>query len=705
MESKTFVALAKYTLIITEKPDAANRIAMALDVEGKPKKLFDSGVPYFEAQRNGCLVVVPALGHLYTVAGIEKAKRDYPVFEYQWVPRFKAERGASKIRVWLKVIAKLAENAEAFVDACDFDIEGSIIGYTILKYACGGKAEAAKRMKYSTLTKEELQESYMQLLPKLDFALVEAGLARHEVDWLYGINLSRALTTAANKCTGRYLTLSTGRVQGPTLNFLREREEAIKRFVATPYWTITSKVSSDDTTFDVEYERILESNKEAETIIAACKTKEGQITAVTVKESEQKPPFPFDLGALQSEAYRLFRHAPIRTSNAAQHLYLAALISYPRTSSQKLPPSINYQKILRKLNRIPAYSKQASELLAKPSLNPNEGQKTDSAHPAIYPTGNMPEKPLGTVERNIFDLVVRRFMAVFSESAVCQNIFATVDINGHHFGFTATRTLQEGWLNTYKPYAKIKNDSIPPLTEGKKVIVKRVTLKENFTKQPARYNPRSLLMKMEKEEIGTKATRAGVIQTLFDRKYMEGTDTLAVSDLGRQVTEILSKYCPEIVSSQFTRSLEDQMDQIQIGNQTKQAVVQKAVEILKPVTTALKANEADISQQLSQSIEQASLEERTVGTCSKCVDGKLVILRSKKTGKRFVGCTNYFKSKCNVAFPLPQNGLIKPLRSICKNCGSPMVKVLAKGKHPWKLCLNPECPTKGTKDKGTKKDA
>ena len=166
MEAKSFVALAKYTLIITEKPDAANRIAMALDVEGKPKKLFDNGVPYFEAQRNGCLVVVPALGHLYTIVGIEKAKRDYPVFEYQWVPRFKAERGASRIRVWLKVIAKLAENAEAFVDACDFDIEGSIIGYTILQYACGGKAQAAKRMKYSTLTKEELQESYMQLLPK-----------------------------------------------------------------------------------------------------------------------------------------------------------------------------------------------------------------------------------------------------------------------------------------------------------------------------------------------------------------------------------------------------------------------------------------------------------------------------------------------------------------------------------------------------------
>ena len=153
-------SLGKYTLIITEKPDAAKRIATALDTEGRTQKKVESGVPYYEAYRNGEIVVVPAIGHLYTVASKDKTSRDYPVFDYQWVPRFLAERGASKIRVWLKVISSLSENAEAFIDACDFDIEGSIIGYCILKYACGNKQESAKRMKYSTLTKEELQESY-----------------------------------------------------------------------------------------------------------------------------------------------------------------------------------------------------------------------------------------------------------------------------------------------------------------------------------------------------------------------------------------------------------------------------------------------------------------------------------------------------------------------------------------------------------------
>ena len=499
--------MGKYTLIITEKPDAANRIAMALDVYGKAKKIVDSGVTFYQAYRNGDMVVVPALGHLYTVASKERTKRDYPVFDYQWVPRYLAERGASKIRIWLKVIAKLAENAEEFVDACDFDIEGSIIGYCILKYACGSKEETAKRMKYSTLTKEELQESYAHLLPHLDFALVEAGLTRHEVDWLYGINLSRALTVAAKNSSGQYATLSTGRVQGPTLKFLEDREKTIKCFVPTPYWSITAKININGTAYQADYEKILESKQEATIVVDACKTKEGQIETIAVKEFEQNPLVPFDLGALQSEAYRIFRYTPMRTSNIAQHLYLDALISYPRTSSQKLPPAIGYETILRKLGKVPAYAKQVAELLSKPALKPNEGEKADSAHPAIYPTGNLSEKPLGTAERNIFDLIVCRFMAVFGEPAVRQSVKVTLGINGNHFQLNGIRTLSEGWLRFYEPYVQLKDVTLPPLTEGQKIAVKGVVLKDNFTKPPARYNPRSLLLKMEKEEIGTKATR------------------------------------------------------------------------------------------------------------------------------------------------------------------------------------------------------
>ncbi|RLI20183.1 DNA topoisomerase I, partial [Candidatus Bathyarchaeota archaeon] len=208
--------MGKYTLIITEKPDAALRIASALDKKGKAKKFEDSGVPYYVAERDRKIVVVPAIGHLYTVAEERRGRNYYPVFSFRWVPRYVAERGAKQIRTWIETISKLANDADVFVDACDYDIEGSLIGYCILKYACGDKEDVSKRMKYSTLTKKELENSYAKMLPRLDFALIEAGRTRHEVDWLYGVNLSRALTIAARDWSGKYATLSTGRVQGPT---------------------------------------------------------------------------------------------------------------------------------------------------------------------------------------------------------------------------------------------------------------------------------------------------------------------------------------------------------------------------------------------------------------------------------------------------------------------------------------------------------
>jgi DNA topoisomerase-1 len=697
--------LRKCTLIITEKPDAASRIASALDAEGKPEKKSEQGVPYYVAKRDANIVVVPALGHLYTVAGKKTAKRSYPVFDFHWVPRHLAERGAKRVRTWLKVISKLAENADAFVDACDYDVEGSIIGYSILKYACGGKEGVARRMKYSTLTQEELENAYTTPLSSLDFALIEAGLTRHEVDWLYGINLSRALTTAAKNYSGKYATLSTGRVQGPTLNFLETRERRIKCFVPTPYWSVKAKVKIAGAVFEAEYEKsVIETRAEAEAITSNCKGKDGVVEHVEVSEFSQLPPLPFDLGSLQSEAYRLFRYTPMRTSSIAQRLYLAALISYPRTSSQKLPPAIGYHAILRQLGRAREYAKRTGELLAKQALKPAEGKKKDPAHPAIYPTGDLPERNIYSTEKNVWDLVVRRFMAVFGEPAVMQSIKITISIGGNRFQINGRRTLKEGWIRFYKPYVKSEDAILPPMEEGQKIGVKKGVLEDRFTKPPSRYNPSSLLRRMEKEEIGTKATRAGIIQTLHDRKYVR-EERIVVTDLGFEVVDVLKKYCPTVVSLELTRKLEERMDAIQQGTETRENVLQGVIELLKPVTEKLKENEREIGARLSQALMKARLEERVIGACPSCQSGKLVILRSKKTGKRFVGCTNFFEGKCNTSFPLPQTGLVKPSGSVCKSCGWPTVRVWMRGKRPWNLCLNQECPSKTEKKMPSKPNA
>ncbi|MDH5754461.1 MAG: DNA topoisomerase I [Candidatus Bathyarchaeota archaeon] len=686
--------MGKYTLIITEKPDAAQRIASALDVKGKAKKLEDNGVPYYVAKRDKDIVVVPALGHLYTVAEERSGRSYYPVFSFKWVPRYVAERGAKQIRTWLETISKLAKDAERFIDACDYDIEGSIIGYCILKYACGDKDGISKRMKYSTLTKEELEKSYAEPLPHLDFTLIEAGRTRHEVDWIYGVNLSRALTIAARDWSGKYATLSTGRVQGPTLRFLVAREKAFRSFVPTPYWEIKAEVEMNGSVFEAEYEEErIEIKSKADAVLNACKGKDGQVEKVDIRQFRQMPPIPFDLGALQREAYGLFGYTPRRTSNIAQRLYLEALISYPRTSSQKLPPAINYKTILKNLSKAPEYKKLTAELLTKPELKPKEGKKEDPAHPAIYPTGNLPERVLDASERKVWDLIVRRFMAVFAESAIRQSMKACINVNGHRFYLRGRRTLKEGWLRFYEPYVRSEEVLLPSIEEGQTINVRKVFLEDKFTKPPPRYNPSSLLKRMEEKGIGTKATRANIIQTLYDRKYVRD-ERMVVTDLGFEVLEVLEKYCPTVVSIKFTSELEERMDKIQTNSEKRENVLVDAVEILKPVIEELKDKEKTIGEQLSNAIKRARLEERIIGACPVCGTGKLMILYSRKTGKRFVGCTNYFKGLCKTSFPLPQKGTVRPLGKNCRGCGWPTVHVRIRGKRPWTLCFNPECPLK-----------
>jgi DNA topoisomerase-1 len=686
--------MENYTLIITEKPDAAQRIASALDLQGKAMRREEKGVPYFVAKRDKDIIVVPAIGHLYTVAEERRGRSYYPVFSFKWVPRHVAERGAKQIRTWLEAISKLASNADTFIDACDYDIEGSIIGYCILKYACGNKENISKRMKYSTLTREELQKSFAELLPHLDFALIEAGRTRHEVDWLYGVNLTRALTIAAKNWSGKYATISTGRVQGPTLRFLVAREKAIRCFVPTPYWSIKAEVDIDGAVFEADFEKqIIEIKKEANAVVEACKGKDGKIEKIEVKKFQQMPPTPFDLGALQSEAYSLFGYTPLRTLNIAQRLYLDALISYPRTSSQKLPPAINYEEILRNLNKAPEYRKLTAELLAEKELKPNEGKKEDPAHPAIYPTGNLPERVLDESERRIWDLVVRRFMAVFGEPALRQSVKACININDFRFYLRGRQTLKEGWLHFYEPYVRAEEVVLPPITEGQSVKIRKIVLEDKFTKPPPRYNPGSLLKKMEEAEIGTKATRAGIIQTLYDRKYVRD-ERIVVTDLGFEVTELLKRHCPTVVSIKLTRDLEEKMNKIQLNSEKRENVLLSVVEILKPVVEELKIQEKVIGEQLSNAIKRAKLEERVIGTCPICNTGKLMTLYSRKTGKRFIGCTNYFKNACKAAFPLPQRGTVKPLGKNCRGCGWPIVQVRMKGRRPWTLCFNPQCPLK-----------
>ncbi|MCW3980251.1 MAG: DNA topoisomerase I [Candidatus Bathyarchaeota archaeon] len=682
-----------YTLIIAEKPAAAERIAEALDRNGAPRRLREGRVRYFEAERERKILVVPALGHLYTVAQLEGKKSHYPVFDFSWQPRHLVEKKAQWSKAWIETISNLALDADLFVDACDYDIEGSLIGYSILEYACG-KASVARRMKYSTLTKAELEEAYKHLLPRLEFGLIEAGKVRHEIDWLYGINLSRALTLSIKRVKGGYAQLSTGRVQGPTLRFLVTREEAIDCFVPLPYWTIKAQVEIRGKLYEAVYEKKrIDRKEETEVIIKACKERTGRITKIERRIFRQPPPLPFDFSTLQGEAYRLFGFSPRLTGNIAEKLYLRTLISYPRTSSQKLPSTINYRSILTMLGRSQTYRKSTLELLNLGSLKPREGRKEDPAHPAIYPTGNLPKGRLRTRERKLWDLIVKRFMSVFAESATKESVQVEIGVNGWTFYMLGRRVLNEGWLRFYKPYVTLDELLLPEVIEGEKVMIRNVTCESKFTRSPSRYNPGSLLRKMEKEGIGTKVTRAAVMQTLYSRGYIR-EENIEVTELGETVTSILLEHAPTIVSVGFTRRLEAKMKLVQEDAEKRDEVLKETTDKLRPVLEKMRENTTSIGHALGEAVKQSKLREITISKCPACEAGNLVILRSRKTGKRFIGCTNYFKNKCKTSFPLPQTGIIKSTGRTCGACGKPVVLVLKKRKRPWTLCIDPACPAK-----------
>ncbi|UCE29108.1 MAG: DNA topoisomerase I [Candidatus Bathyarchaeota archaeon] len=694
MERKDY-PMEKHTLIIAEKPSAAQRLAEALDHEGKPEEIREKGVPYFVAHCRGKrLVVAPALGHLYTVVQTQGRRNYYPVFDFKWAPRHVAERGAKRIRIWTELLSKLAQDADHFIGACDYDLEGSLIGYCILKYVCGNKEATARRMKFSTLMKSELEKSYQKLLPRLDFALIEAGKTRHEVDWLYGMNLSRALTLAAERWSGRYATLSTGRVQGPTLRFLARRESAIRCFVPTPYWGIKATFEKYGCAYEAKYARQkIEKRIEADTVVKKCRGKIGEIEKIGVKNLRQKPPIPFDLGKLQTEAYRLFRYKPRRTARVAERLYLKTLISYPRTSSQRLPSIINYRRILKGLSKKLVYGRLASELLKKEKLKPMEGKKEDSSHPAVYPTGNLPARALSESEKKIWDLVVRRFMAVFGESAIVQSTRVCIGVNGYHFYLRGRRVMKEGWMHFYIPYTRTEELLLPSLKEGEKIKLTNITRKDKFTKPPPRYNPSTLLNKMEDEGIGTKTTRADIIETLYNRGYI-ADERVRATDLGITVSETLQEHCPEVVSVKLTRELEEKMEFVKSGNEKRENVLIDTVTQLRPLLEEFKRKEETIGRTLSDAIRNAQVQERVIGSCSSCSSGQLIILHSRKTGKRFIGCSNYFKGLCRASFPLPQRGTAKPLGRDCKSCRWPLMQIRMRGKRTWRLCFNPECSSK-----------
>jgi DNA topoisomerase-1 len=666
-------------LIIAEKPNAAAKIAKAL---GSVEAKRHGKINYYNVNANGTeICVVSAVGHIFTLAEKKKSFA-YPVFDIEWKPSYAVSKGSKYTKDYADTIKGVSKDAKKIIVACDYDIEGTLIGYNIAKYLIG-KEKGLERMKFSTLTPNELREAYEKRTP-FDINNAHAGEARHIIDWYYGINLSRALMGAVKKA-GMFRIMSIGRVQGPTLAICSEREKEIEAFVPVPFWAISIILKGAE--FGHTGGRIFE-KPVAEEIFRKISDK-ANVVEVSKEPKRLPPPFPFDLTSLQVEAYAQFKFSPARTLQLAQSLYEASLISYPRTSSQKLPPSLGLKGIIGSLAKHKDwYAEGAKHLVGKGLFAPNEGKKEDPAHPAIFPTGIEPGS-IGDSEKKLFELIVARFISVFGEPALEEITKVSADSNGVKFSASGKVIREKGWIALYGRFFKTKDVILPAFTKGESAKIEKKDLKSDMTKPPRRYTEASLVSELESRHLGTKATRAVIVSTMFDRQYFsKETNAIEVTKFGLEVYKTLKENAPHIVDESTTRALEDDIEDIQFGKKREDEVISKGREILVDIINEFKPKESRIGNSLVEALKKMENEGSILGGC-KC-GGKLKIINFK--GSKFVGCTNY--PKCRQSYPLPRGVSIKPAEKQCDVCTVPMINI-RKGNRGWlTICINPACPTR-----------
>ncbi len=686
----------KYTLVICEKPNVANRIAIALGTsEIQKTKIHDNVVFDVFTKDNSRYIILSSKGHLYGLNDTNKRGKIFPIFDLYWSPISKLSNKNSKNLIDL--ISQFAENADNYIHACDYDQEGELIGYNILELICKKAYDDSQRVKLSTLTSDDISKSFNQL-EKTNKNMAYAGMFRHLLDYIYGINFSMVISRAI-KIKNRYSYLTVGRVQTPTLKFIVDRDLQINYFIPIPFWSIKGHFKTDDKVliFSFEKKRI-DTIKEADYIINECNGKIGIINSINTYTEYLKPLHPFNIGDLQKESFRLFKYSPSYTLSIAENLYLKALISYPRTNSQILPSSINYRKILNDLGKISeSYKRHVTLLLNQYDLYPNNGIKNDPAHPAIYPTGLKPMN-LNSAESKVYDLIVKRFFATFGKSAIFNkiNINLLVD-NIFSFYLEGKNIVSKGWLEFYNPFYYYNKNPIDysNIKIGDRLVNSDIIKESKFTEPHSYFNYSSLLSKMEQEEIGTKSTRGNIIEILIKRNYVSinsKNNIMKSSDLGIYLIDFMEKNLPKIISTELTRTLERYLADIEMG-------ITDSISILNDIICDLIESMYNI-QKLDHitNIEHQPVKKKDlllIDSCPICKRGNFQIIRSKKTKKRFISCSNYFSNGCTATAPIPQQGLIKNTNKTCTECNWPIINVFYPTKRYGKnFCINVNCPAK-----------
>lgn len=581
------------TLIIAEKPSVAREIAPLVNATGRRDG-------YMEGPTH---LVSWAVGHL---VGIAEPEDQHEAWKGKWSleqlpiipPKFKLavlNEGRKQFAVLNRLLN--LDEVDTVINATDAGREGELIFRRI--YLMAECSKPVKRFWANDMTEEGLKKSLAKLLPdsnKRNLGL--ASFARAEADWLIGMNFSRIFTIKANSL------VSVGRVQTPVLKLMADRRREIEHFVPQNYWTVEGSFGKGAAPADEQpeppfaatwhqppelSETRINKEEQANHIVHECEGKDGVVDSTTSRKGSTKPPLPFDLTTLQREANTRFGYSAKDTLTIAQALYeQKKLLTYPRTDSRHLTKELfaeilNYFRAIYHLypdETVPAVSR-----IRDGKKFPCVDDKKVTDHHAIIPTANKADLDrLSAEERNIYDMVCRRFIAAFSAEATFSSSTVHIVVEGHTFIAKGKVFKDRGWL-LVEPWRAAEDNPLPSLRKGSKVATEAVNAVRRQTKAPAHFTDASLLAAMEtagkfvedeelrnamKERgLGTPATRAQIIETLLSRHYVDKDGKkLICSERGLEVADIVSALLPEVASPEMTGLWEKKLKDIEAAQYT-----------------------------------------------------------------------------------------------------------------------------------------
>ena len=572
---------------------------------------------YYEGPK---VIVTWALGHLLGLKMPEDLNKEWQSWQMETLPMIPKKLGIKplpKTGHQLKAIKQLASRKDVSeaVIATDAGREGELVARWILEYVHFNKP--VKRLWISSQTDKAIKTGFSQLKPAKSYdALYESALARAKADWLVGLNVTRALTVKYQD------NLSAGRVQTPTLALVRNQEKKIESFRPQTYFTISLTVGNEQAKMVQKNQFALKSHEEAQAFVKTLSQSKGTVVNIEEKTKTEKAPLPYDLTEIQREANQRYGYSAKKTLGLVQSLYEThKIVTYPRTDSKYLTNDMK-STMKERLQAISDFAPEVKTYLKNGAVVRQTSVFQDSKvtdHHALLPTENRPRyEKLSNEEQKIYQMIVTRFLGLFSEPHKISQTKITVVFGNEQFVFRQNRVLEAGW----KTSAESHVDSFDWKKDMR--IQPDFKIKKELSAPPKPLTEASLLGLMEKHSLGTPATRAEIIEKLIKSELMERTPQgLQVSPKGKQLLELVN---PSLVTPDLTESWERDLEAIALGKKQANVFLQSIEKETKRLVQEIKTSK--------QEYQDFSITQKKCPDC-----GSNLREKNTKDGKIYV-CTN-----------------------------------------------------------------